>query len=181
MNALVLDPQNDARKLWQTVFGEFRIYTDFADSVTNELLKPQPKPRIFVLDLSIVGNCLDRAINLCKQLSWDAVVITGSDISVPASVRLMKHGAAWVFRKDLELDPLQIREAIPVIQEGVSLLADQISELRRLQLLLSNISPREHSVLEMVPVNQQIRRSLCHFNPSPAAERGEGVGGDRGR
>ena len=75
----------------------------------------------------------------------------------------MKHGAAWVFRKDLELDPLQIREAIPVIQEGVSLLADQISELRRLQLLLSNISPREHSVLEMVLdgiPNKQIAKQL---------------------
>lgn len=163
MNALVLDRQNDARKLWQMMFAEFGIYTNFADSVTSDLLKPQPKPRIFVLDLSMVGDCLDRAVDLCKQLSLDTVVITGADISVAASVRLMKHGAAWVFRKDQELGPQQIREAIPIIQAGASNLADQISEFRRLQDLLSNISPRERSVLEMVLdglPNKQIAKQL---------------------
>jgi two-component system, LuxR family, response regulator FixJ len=163
MNALVLDRQNDARKLWQTVLGEFGICSDFPDSVTSDLLKPRLKPRIFVLDLSMVGNCLDRAVDVCKQLSLDAVVITGADISVAASVRLMKHGAAWAFRKDHELNPQQIREAIPMIQEGLSNLADQIIELRRLQDLLSNISPRERSVLDMVLdgiPNKQIAKQL---------------------
>lgn len=163
MNALVLDRQNDARKLWQITFAEFGICTNFADSFANDLLKPQQKPRIFVLDLSMVGNCLDRAVDLCKQLSLDAVVITGTDISVAASVRLMKHGAAWVFRKDQELDLQQIRDAIPMIQEGAANLADQIGELRRLQELLDNISPRERSVLELVLdgiPNKQIAKQL---------------------
>ena len=31
------------------------------------------------MDLGMVGNCLDRAVDLCKQLSLDAVVITGAD------------------------------------------------------------------------------------------------------
>ena len=37
-----------------------------------------------------------------------------------------------------------------MIQESASNLAGQIEELCRLQNLLKNISPREHSVLEMV-------------------------------
>ena len=73
----------------------------------------------------------------------------------------MKQGAAWVFRKDFDIQ--QIREAIPLIHENAISLAKQIEELCRLQSLLGNISPREHSVLEMVldgVSNKQIAKKL---------------------
>jgi RNA polymerase sigma factor (sigma-70 family) len=161
MNALVLDRQNDARNLWQTVLGEFGVYADFGDSFTNELLKPRATPRILIFDQSVIGNRLEAAADICKKASFDIAVVTGTDLSVAAAVRLMKHGAAWVFRK--ELDPAQIREAIPLIQESASNLAAQIDELCRLQKLLSSISPREHSVLELVldgVSNKQIAKQL---------------------
>jgi RNA polymerase sigma factor (sigma-70 family) len=148
MNAMVLDRQNDARNLWQTVFGEVGIFAAFGDSFTTDLLKPRSAPRILVFDQSVIGNCLDAADNICKQASLDIVVVTGAEISVAAAVRLMKLGADWVFRKELDLQ--QVRETIPMIQESASNLAEQIDELCRLQNLLGSISPREQSVLEMV-------------------------------
>lgn len=161
MNALVLDRQIEARNVWQTAFGEFGINAVFEDSVTKELLAPQPQPRILVLDQSVIGDSLDAAADICKQATLDIAVVTGAEISVAGAVRLMKQGAAWVFRKELELE--QIREAIPLIQENAANLATQIEELCRLQNLLSNISPREHSVLEMVldgVSNKQIAKQL---------------------
>ena len=161
MNALVLDRQNDARNLWQMVFGEVGICAAFGDSFTNDILKPRSEPRILVFDQSVIGNCLDAAANICKQSSADIAVVTGSEISVAAAVRLMKLGADWVFRK--ELDVQQVREAMPLIQENATNLAQQIKEYCRLQNLLSSISPREHSVLEMVLdgiSNKQIAKQL---------------------
>ncbi len=161
MNALVLDRQIDARNVWQTVFGEAGITTVFSDSFAKDLLTPRPEPRILILDQSVIGNSLDEAAEICRQSSLDIAVVTGTEISVAGAVRLMKLGAAWVFRKELDLE--QIREALPLIQETASNLTHQIAELCRLQNLLSHISPREHSVLEMVlngVSNKQIAKQL---------------------
>ncbi len=161
MNALVLDRQNDARNLWQTVLGELGIFADFGDSFTGDLLKPRSKPRILIFDQSVIGNCIDTAVNICTQSKLDIAVITGADLSVDATVRLMKSGAGWVFRK--ELNSQQLREALPLIQESALNLAAQIDEVCRLQNLLSSISPREHSVLELVldgVSNKEIAKQL---------------------
>lgn len=161
MNALVFDRQTDARNLWQTVFGEFGIRVTFADSFENELLNSGVEPRILTLDQSVIGSSLERATEICSQSSLDIAIITGAEITVSGAVRLMKHGAAWVFRKELEIQ--QVREAVPLIQESTANLAKQIDELCRLQNLLANISPREHSVLEMVldgVSNKQIAKQL---------------------
>jgi RNA polymerase sigma factor (sigma-70 family) len=161
MNALVLDRQNDARNLWQTVLGELGIYTDFGDSFTGDLLKPRSKPRILIFDQSVIGNCIDTAVNICTQSKLDIAVITGAELSIDATVRLMKNGAGWVFRK--ELNSQQIRAALPLIQESALNLAAQIDEVCRLQNLLNSISPREHSVLELVldgVSNKEIAKQL---------------------
>ncbi len=161
MNALVFDRQNDARNFWQAVFAEFKIAVSFGDSLTDDVLKPWSAPRIVVLDQNVIGTNPENAEDLCRQLNLDIAVLTGADISVAAAVRMMKQGAAWVFRKELDLQ--QVREAIPLIQESAAKLATQIDELCRLQNLLKNISPREHSVLEMVldgVSNKQIAKKL---------------------
>lgn len=161
MNALVFDRQTDARNLWQTVFGEAGINAVFAESFTKEALAPMAAPRILVFDQSVIGTVPDDAAEICKQSTLDIPVVTGTEISVATAVRLMKLGAAWVFRKELEIQ--QVREAIPLIKESAANLAKQIDELCRLQNLLNNISPREHSVLEMVldgVSNKQIAKKL---------------------
>jgi RNA polymerase sigma factor (sigma-70 family) len=161
MNALVLDRQNKARDVWQTVLGEIGIKTVFEDSFTKELLTPRAEPRILVFDQNVIGDSFEAAAVICQQVCLDIAIVTGAEISVAGAVRLMKQGAAWVFRK--ELDVQQIREALPLIRENAINLANQIEELCRLQNLLRNISPREHSVLEMVldgVSNKQIAKQL---------------------
>lgn len=163
MNALVFDRQKDARNLWQTALGEFGIHAKFEEIFTSDMLEPQAKPRILVFDQSVIGKSLDAAADMCKRSSLDVTIVTGYEISVAGAVRLMKYGAAWVFRKEEELNIQQMREALPMIQDGAQKLEDQINELRRLQNLLSNISPREHSVLELVLdgiPNKQIAKQL---------------------
>lgn len=161
MNALVFDRQIDARNLWQTAFTEFGIQVAFVDSMSNATEKPKGEPRILVFDQSVVGTDIDSIAKLCGEMQLDVVVVTGNDMSVASAVRLMKHGASWVFRKELEIE--QLREAIPRIRESVKNLDDQIAELCRLQSLMQNISPRELSVLELVlngVPNKQIARQL---------------------
>ena len=161
MNALVFDRQIDARNLWQTAFTEFGIQVAFVDSMSNAPEKPKGEPRILVFDQSVVGTDIDSIAKLCGEMQLDVVVVTGNEMSVASAVRLMKHGASWVFRKELEIE--QLREAIPRIRESVKNLDDQIAELCRLQSLMQNISPRELSVLELVlngVPNKQIARQL---------------------
>lgn len=161
MNALVLDRQIDARNLWQSILTEFGMRVDFSESFTPDVYNPKASPRVLVFDQSVIGTEIDAAIKICSESNLDIVVITGSEISVTSAVRLMKHGASWVFRK--ELDGPQIREAIPLIQESVRELDARIAELCRLQALLKHISPRELSVLELVldgVPNKQIAKQL---------------------
>jgi len=100
MNALVLDRQNDARNIWQTVFGDVGIIAVFADSFTKELHSPRVEPRILVFDQSLIGNCLDKAGDICKQSILDIAVVTGAEISVAGAVRLMKLGRPGFFAKN---------------------------------------------------------------------------------
>jgi len=161
MNALVLDLQTDARNLWQSIFREFGIRVEFTETFPTDVYKPNASPRLLVIDQSVVGFDIDSTLKICSEMNLDVVVITGPEISVASTVRLMKHGASWVFRK--ELDVQQVREAIPLIQESVRQLQEQISELCRLQALLRQISPRELSVLELVldgVPNKQIAKQL---------------------
>ncbi len=161
MNALVFDRQIDALNLWQSIFDEFGIRVEFSNSLASEIRQPTGDPRILIFDDSVVGSDVDNLAKLCSETNLDIVVVTGIDISVPAAVRLMKHGASWVFRKPLESE--QVRDSISKIQESWAELVKQIEELCRLQALLRNISPRELSVLELVlegVPNKQIARQL---------------------
>ncbi len=161
MNALVLDREIDARNLWESALSDFGVRVDFSESSTAEICKTQVRPRILVIDQSVVGFDIDSMIKICSESNLDVIVITGSEISVTSAVRLMKHGASWVFRKDLDVQ--QIREAIPSIKESVRQLDSRISELCRLQALLRHISPRELLVLELVlegVPNKQIAKQL---------------------
>ena len=161
MNALVFDRQTDARNVWQTVFSEFDIQVAFADSFSGAPEKSKGETRILVFDQSVVGTDIESMANLCSGSNLDVVVVSGNDITVASAVRLMKHGASWVFRKELEIEHL--REALPMIRASVATLETQIAELCRLQALMRNISPREHSVLELVldgVPNKQIARQL---------------------
>ncbi len=161
MKALVFDRQVEARNTWQSIFDEFGIQVEFTESFTPEVYKPKASPRVLVIDQSVIGFDIDSSIKICSESNLDVVVITGQEISITSAVRLMKHGASWVFRKQLDLQ--QIREAIPMIQESVRTLDEQISELCRLQALLRRISPREFSVLELVlegVPNKEIAKQL---------------------